>query len=137
MPKKEGGRNLKYSEQIEGFLDFLRQAETDYNITVLSEIEANDETQDLLHCLELYENTYHEYARAAKKLAQVRQERREAKDTREQLQPVIEWLARNKPVINGLEQLLGATRKAEGKTEGRFYDPKTEVLGEIGKEGTK
>ncbi len=67
---------LKYSEQIEGFLDFLREAKTDYNIAVSSEKEADDATQDLLHSLELYENTYHEYARAAKTLAKVRQERR-------------------------------------------------------------
>ncbi|MCI8704187.1 MAG: hypothetical protein HFE60_07885, partial [Anaerotignum sp.] len=48
---------MKTSKQIEGFLDFLRGAKTDYNIAVSSEKEANDATQDLLHSLELYENT--------------------------------------------------------------------------------
>lgn len=119
---------MKYSEQIEDFLDFMRKVKTDYNIAVSSEKEANDATQDLLHSLELYENTYHEYARAAKKLAQVRQERRAAKDAREQLQLVMDWLEENDRVIHGLEKLLGNVRKAEKATEGRFYTPKTDVL---------
>lgn len=125
---------MKTSKQIEGFLDFLREVKTDYNIAVSSEKEANDATQDLLHSLELYENTYHEYARAAKKLAQVRQERRAAKDAREQLQLVMDWLEENDKVIHGLEKLLGNVRKAEKATEGRFYTPKTDVLDGISRE---
>ena len=122
---------MKTSKQIEGFLDFLREAKTDYNIAVSSEKEANDATQDLLHSLELYENTYHEYARTAKKLAQVR---REAKDRREQIQPVVDWLEENGKVVFGLEKLLGDVRKAEKAMEGRFYTQRTDVLAEIGKE---
>lgn len=125
---------MKYSEQIEGFLDFVREAKTDYNIAVSCEKEANDATQDLLHSLELYENTYHKYARTAKKLAQVRQERREAKDKREQLQSVVDWMEENERVLHGLERLLGNVRKAEKATEGRAYTPKTDVLDEVGKE---
>ncbi len=125
---------MKTSKQIERFLDFLREAKTDYNIAVSGEKEANDATQDLLHRLELYENTYHEYARMAKKLAQVRQERRTAKDRREQIQPVVDWLEENGKVVFGLEKLLGDVRKAEKATEGRFYTQRTDVLVEIGKE---
>jgi len=132
--RMKGGRELKYSEQIEGFLDFLRESKMDYNIAVSTEKDANDKTQDLLHSLELYENTYHEYARAAKKLAKVRQERREAKDKREQLQSVMDWLEENDRVIHGLERLLGNVRKAEKAAEWRFYMQRTDVLAEIGKE---
>ena len=88
---------MKTSKQIEGFLDFLREAETDYNIAV-------------------------------------RQERRAAKDNREQLQLVMDWLEENGKVIFGLEKLLGNVRKAEKATEGRFYTQRTDVLVEIGKE---
>lgn len=125
---------MKYGEQIEGFLDFMRNVKTDYNIAVSCEKDANDATQDLLHSLEIYENTYHEYARAAKKLAQVRQERRAAKDMREQLRPIMDWLEENDRVIYGLENLLGNVRKAERSTEGRFYTPKTDVLDGITRE---
>lgn len=125
---------MKYSEQIEDFLNFMRKVKTDYNIAVSSEKEANDATQDLLHSLELCENTYHKYARTAKKMAQVRQERRAAKDTREQLQPIVDWLEENDRVIYGLENLLGNVRKAEKLTEGRFYTPKTDVLDGITRE---
>ena len=127
----ERGDGLKTSKQIEGFLDFLREVKTDYNIAVSSEKEANDATQDLLHSLELYENTYHEYARTAKKLAQVRQERRAAKDRREQIQPVMDWLEENGNVIFGLEKLLGDVRKAEKAAEGRFYTQRTDVLSDV------
>ena len=70
----------------------------------------------------------------AKKLAQVRQERRTAKDRREQIQPVVDWLEENGKVVFGLEKLLGDVRKAEKATEGRFYTQRTDVLVEIGKE---
>lgn len=54
---------MKYSEPIEGFLNFLRDAQESYNIAALSEKEADEETQDILHSLELNENTYHDGAR--------------------------------------------------------------------------
>lgn len=125
---------MKYGEQIEGFLDFMRNVKTDYNIAVSCEKDANDATQDLLHSLELCKNTYHKYARTAKKLAQVRKERRAAKDIREQLQPIVDWMEENGKFLFKLEMLLGNVRKAEKATEGRFYTPKTDVISEIGKE---
>lgn len=119
---------MKYSESLESFLDFIREAQEKYNIAVLSEKEADDETQDILHSLELSENKYHDCARLSLALVKVRQERREAKDTRQQLQPIIDWAGQNGKTIRNLEQLLGAIRRAEKNLDNRFYRPKTDIV---------
>ena len=119
---------MNYSEQIERFLNFLREARQEYDIAVAEETEANNATQDLLHSLELDDNKYHDSARIALALKQIRKERREAKDKGVKLQPIIDWSAENLRVIQELEQLLGAVRKAERNSVGRRYIPKTDVL---------
>lgn len=119
---------MNYSEQIEKFLNFLREARQKYDIAAAEETEANNATQDLLHSLELDDNKYHDSARIALALKQIRKERREAKDKGVKLQPIIDWSAENIRVIQELEQLLGAVRKAERNSVGRRYIPKTDVL---------
>ena len=119
---------MNYSEQIEKFLNFLREARQEYDIAAAEETEANNATQDLLHSLELDDNKYHDSARIALALKQIRKERREAKDKEVKLQPIIDWSAENIRVIQELEQLLGAVRKAERNSVGRRYIPKTDVL---------
>lgn len=119
------------SEYIKGFLDFLNSSQEDYNIATQQEIDANNETQDILHRIELNDNKYHEYARLSKALRKVRQDRRRAKDKVMQLQPVVEWLSENSKAIRDLEKLLGAVRKVEKQTENRFYIPKTAIVDEV------
>lgn len=119
---------MNYSEQIEKFLNFLREARQKYDIAAAEETEANNATQDLLHSLELDDNKYHDSARIALALRQIRKERREAKDKEVKLQPIIDRSAENLRVIQELEQLLGAVRKAERNSVGRRYIPKTDVL---------
>lgn len=119
---------MNYSEQIEKFLNFLREARQKYDIAAAEETEANNATQDLLHSLELDDNKYHDSARIALALKQIRKERREAKDKEVKLQPIVDWSAENLRVIQELEQLLGAVRKAERNSVGRRYIPKTDVL---------
>jgi hypothetical protein len=119
---------LKYSESIEGFLGFLREVQTQYNIALQAEKDADDQTQDILHSLEFEENKYHDCARLSLTLSKVRQERRAAKDTRLQLQPIVDWAGQNAKAIKSMEQLLGAVRKAEKNLDGRFYRHKTDIV---------
>ena len=112
------------SKSIEAFLDFLREANQQFNIAVMVEQEANDQTQDILHRLELQEHTYHEYANLSKELKGIRQERRDAKDKITCIGAIVTWLEDNKAVVKSLEQLLGAVRKAERSTEQRIYTPR-------------
>lgn len=120
----------KISKGIEKFLDYLREMQQLYNISLMNESEANDATQDILHSLELEEHDYHETARLGKKLKEVRQQRRTAKDLIQQTEPIVEWVENNRTVIKGLERLLGDVRKEEKNTEGRFYTPRTNATKE-------
>ena len=101
------------SEGIERFLGYLRDTEQAYRLAQAEEGAANDATQDILHAIELEESGCRRPARLLKKLKQVREKRRAAKDT---------------PEIKGLERLLGEVRKAERRTENRSYTPRTNIL---------
>ena len=98
-----------------------------------NEQEANDATQDILHAIELEEHDYHEMAKLGKRLKEVRQQRRAAKDIQEQARLVCEWADSNRQILKSLEQLLGSVRKAEKNVEGRIYTPRTKVVQEARK----
>lgn len=121
---------MRESENIAAFLDFLWDAQSRYNIARDELNQANNETQDILHQLELFENSYHKIAALGKKLRAVRRRRRTAKDTVEVLEPIIVWANRqdNRELLKRLEQLLGEVRKIEKSKENRMYIPKTNIL---------
>lgn len=118
------------SEGLDKFLCYVRETEQYYRIAVANEQEANDATQDILHSVELEDHDYHEMAKIGKKLREVRQQRRAAKDLMDQTHPVCEWADNNRQVIKSLEQLLGAVRKAEKNATGRIYTPRTKAVQE-------
>ena len=115
------------SKGIEDFLRFLREAEEKFNTAQEEEIELNNQTQDILHFLELEKHPYHEYAKLAKKLKTVREERRKVKDYIQETGPIMTWLENNRQTIKNLEQLLGTVRKAEKSTVNRIYIPKSSI----------
>ena len=121
---------MRESENIAAFLDFLRDAQSRYNIARDELNQANNETQDILHQLELFENSYHKIAALGKKLRAVRRRRRAAKDTVEIYEPIIVWANRqdNRELLKRLERLLGEVRKIEKSKENRMYIPKTKIL---------
>ena len=116
------------SKGIENFLNYIHEAEQLYKMSISEELEANAETQDILHSLELEEHNYHNTARLAVKLKEVRRMRREAKNLVATTTPVVEWIKNNRNVINSLEQLLGKVRKEERTIRDRFYTPRTEAV---------
>lgn len=113
------------SERLENFLDFIKEAEQICSISADSEAETNDLTQDLLHSIELEEHGYHELAKLAKELREIRRERRIAKDNQNVVLPLVEWAQNNRAVIKSLERVLGETRKKERHLENRVYFPRT------------
>lgn len=121
---------MKASKELEQFLDFLKSAESQLDQATTGQQEAEAETQDILHSLELEKHSYHEMAALSRKLAEVRQARRQHKDNAAQLAPVVEWARGNIEVVRGLQRLLGDVRKAERSTQNRFYTPRTNVLKE-------
>lgn len=118
---------MSVSKGLDEFLKYIREIEQLNRMAVADEQQANDETQDILHSLELEEHDYHSSARLAKKLKKIRQKRRTAKDLIAQTTPIIEWADHNRGVIKGLEQLLGKVRKEEKNASGRIYTPKTTI----------
>lgn len=121
-------KSMFYAEQFSQFMEFLRRCEADYSMAQSLQADAEAETQDILHKLELEEITYHEYARLSKVLKEVRIKRREAKDIAEQLEPLVDWEAQNSKSIKELEKVLGEMRKAEKSKQNRHYNPKTDIV---------
>ena len=125
---------MKASKDLERFLDFLKSAESQLDQAMAGQQEADAENQDILHSLELEKHSYHEMAALSRKLAEVRQTRRQNKDIVAQLTPVVEWTRENDAAVRSLQRLLGDLRKVERSTQNRFYTPRTDILkGEQGK----
>lgn len=116
------------SDHINAFLSYIRDCETRLHIACANEQETNDQTQDILHRLELQVDDYRMTAKLGKLLREVRKRRRAAKDARERLSAVDEWAARNQEAIKSLERLLGELRKIERKQNNRIYVPRTDIL---------
>lgn len=113
------------SAELETFLSLLREVPPTYHAAQAAEQEENDVTQDILHALELEDQIYHQCAYLARDLGRSRQRRRQAKDTRLRLEPIVAWLEANQPAVKSLERLLGDVRKAEKRLENRVYIPRT------------
>ena len=116
------------SDHLAAFLGWLRDIRQDYNIALAELAEAEDATQDILHQLELGEDRYHDCAKLALALQEVRRQRRQVKDKLTVLQPIIGWLEENAKTIKTMERLLGEMRRLEKSLVGRSYHPKTEVI---------
>lgn len=119
---------MTHSEQISDFLAFLRETKLENSVAVSQERDAGDQTQDILHSLELDNNRYHECAKLSMALREARRERRKAKDRAQITQPIVDWERQNQKTIRELERLLGEVRRAEKATEGRSYNPKTDIV---------
>jgi len=116
------------SEIISRFLDLLKESEEQLHIAEADEKYANDETQDILHRLELYDDPYDRNAHLAYMLKLVRRKRREAKDEIEITSKIAYWSASNAKAVNNLRELLGEVRKCERRHEQRYYENRTKLL---------
>ena len=119
---------MKASGHIQDFLTFLDRCGEEYIAAAEQERSTDKETQDILHRLELHEDSYHDTARLAKAMRAVRRDRRAAKDTKTVAEPIVKWAGKNGHVIKGLERLLDEVQKAEEWTESRSYTERTDIL---------
>lgn len=67
------------SEQISAFLLFLRDVDSTVSIAITEQQEADNETQDILHELELQRNTYHENALFCKGFDRIKEKKKKCK----------------------------------------------------------
>jgi hypothetical protein len=112
-----------FSEEISNVCKLIDNAQKDYQWNKEKLTEADGLTQDYLHSLELDNLKYEDRAKLATKLAKVRRERREYKDTIQVLEPLIMYLETDKgrQLSNLLKEALGKTRKVEEKMKTRKY----------------
>ena len=116
----------KFSATISEFIEMMESASKDYAWNY-NEVNRMDKlTQDYLHKLELGNLDYKERAKVATQLAQCRRSRRECKDTVEVLEPLVQFLERDKGknLYNLVRETLGKTRKVEERMETRVYIPR-------------
>ena len=120
-----------FSSEISRFLDFMRSCEETNRLAAIAEIDMDSRTQDILHHMELVENSQYDYICQGFTLKDIRQKRRRAKDRKDITQPICAWSHENKKTIQELEKLLGTVRKAEKRTENRYYCDRTDVVKNI------
>lgn len=121
----------RFSIQIEGFLKFCRSCTEANRRAAVAEIDMDNQTQDILHNIEINDNFPDDYILQGLALKNIRKERREAKDIQKITHPVVQWVQQNQKTINELEKLLGAVRKAEKSMQGRMYSNRTKILDEL------
>lgn len=119
------------SQDVESFLVFLRDADQKNAMALADLGEAEQQTQDILHAVELGKYNTRRTARLTQKLREVRQQRRKAKDTLAFTEYIVTWAEENRAVIKSLERLLGDLRKLERRNHYRVYTPRTDVMNDL------
>ena len=121
---------MKYSETINDILDFFEDAEISYKKAIDTRNETEAEIQDLLHELELEELSYHDKGKVVKELTELRKERRMAKYTIQQLDPVMIFKRNNSKAIEALGRCYDDVLKQERLTdpESVVYNRRTDVI---------
>lgn len=120
----------KYSETINDILDFFDDVEITYKEAIAKRNETEAEIQDLLHELELEDLSYHDKGKVVKELTLLRKERREAKYTIQQLDPVLIFIKNNTKALEALGRTYDDVVKQERLTdpESVIYNRKTNVI---------
>lgn len=123
---KKTGAPPRFSDGISAVCTMMDNAVKDYAWNSEQMTRMEQLTQDYLHKLELEDLSYSERARLATQLRDCRKIRREHKDTKEILEPLVQFLESDKgrSMMNLLRETLGKTRKTELKMEGRVYRPR-------------
>ena len=122
-----------YSENLNYILEFFKNCQEDLRFANSDITDYDRALSDLEHELELGNRRYHEKAKIAGRIEEIRKERRQAKYTVEQVTPIAEWADKNQKIIKELERLLGDVRKAESHTdpEKLIYNYRTDVVQQL------
>ena len=123
------------SKGLETFLRYLMDVKSEHESALDIQRETDDLTQDILHSIEMDDNSYHQNGKLVRTLGAVRRKRREAKNLDMVIDPLIGWIYSNQPTIKALEKVLGEMRKAERVNGLRTYHPKTDIVKRTLKEG--
>lgn len=119
-----------YSETIQDFLLLIQKAKDCYPEEEANVTYRENETQDILHELELVPHSASQIMKLAKRLTATRQDRRLSKDNLELLLPIVEWCGKYKNAVNDLKDALAAVAVKEDSLRGREYRYRTTVVQE-------
>ena len=124
---------VKYSETINDILNFFDDIEISYKNAIEKRNETEAEIQDLLHELELEDLSYHDKGKVVKELTLLRRERREAKYTIQQLDPLLIFKKNNGKALEALGRCYDDVVKQERLTdpESVVYNRRTDVIERI------
>lgn len=111
------------SQEIKTIIASFDKAKADYKWAYEQVGRYDQETQDILHSLELDPLTKNERNKIATRLKKVRITRRENKDVVEINEPIVMFLdsEKGRQMINLLREALGKTRKIEEYHQKRAY----------------
>lgn len=120
---------LKAAKDLRGITEAVKAA---YEKSVHDEQYYNDECQDLNHALELLKLTPKQRLDLSEQLAVSRWKRRKAKEDKELLQPLAEYLRRQKGMAGELDKVVIAINDLTKTQSLRVYRPKVRTdLGAI------
>ena len=119
---------MRYSRAVEDFLSFVNESEKSLPVVNANEEEANQQTQDILHAIEMGNYNVRRTVRMTKLLQDVRLRRRDAKDESELCTCVVNWANANRQAVEALKKMLGELRKAEKRIENRQYMNRTDIM---------
>ncbi|WP_156934346.1 hypothetical protein [Paenibacillus zanthoxyli] len=108
-------------ELVRHFLDTIKGARAAYEKGVADEQYFHDETNDLNHALELLPRNHPLRIGLDEQLSESRWQRRKAKDEIEQLEPLINFLKRQKGMVGELSKVLGDIKSIQKEQSQRFY----------------
>lgn len=124
------------SETIASFIDFIEDSRDAYQECIREIGAADNETQDLLHFIELEKLDAVKMTQVCKRLKDARIRRRRAKDTVELLEPLIRWYDKCGTALNPLQKkTLPAVQAVEINQRAREYYVRTDILKDLTSKG--
>lgn len=123
--------NESTTDYICAFLNFIDSVNPSIEMAVADLNDANDQLCDIQHFIELGSYNAVTMVRLVKKEKSVREVRRIAKNTIDQLTPVSEWISENRVAVNKLRATLGQLRKKDSARMHRAYCVRTDVLSDF------
>lgn len=119
---------MAYSETMQAFLLLVQRAKEGYPAEEENVVFCDNQTQDILHELELVPHSASQIMKLAKQLSATRQERRLSKNNLELLHPIVEWANKHKNAINDLKDALAEVAIKEEALLNREYRYRTTVV---------
>ena len=119
------------AQRLSEFLQFARDVKARYENDQLLMDQYNDETNDMLHYIELLDLNAASGYRAYKRLSEIRRERRICKEEMEILQPLYDFFNQSNATIDEMQRILGICRKTSELIENRVYTARTKVIDDV------